>query len=153
MSTAGTMLPQYSKFRGPQMSDQIQWNEQDHRDGMTGKAVIADIHIHVQDCDGDTADWDLKRGDEYLAMGNVVATDDDYEAAKDEAELVARSILNAEERNAFMKSGAWINRDRIDRLQEEVWELENSYGEGSYQDGLTRDRIKCLNDQIDELRK
>ena len=85
------------------------WRIRDHRDGETATASVGDLKLHVQDCDGDSSDWEIMRGDACLAMGNDHGHEPyHFDAAKALCETVARAIVNADERNAFLLSDTWL---------------------------------------------
>lgn len=85
------------------------WRVRDHRDGETARATVGDLQLFVQDCDGDCSDWDITRGETYLAIGQESGHEPyHFDAAKAKCEEVARTILAAEERNAFLKSDTWL---------------------------------------------
>lgn len=89
------------------------WRIRDHRDGEVGTAEVGDLKLRVQDCDGDCSDWEITRGETYLAIGKEDGhAPYHFEAAKEECEKAARAILRADEMNAFLKSDAWLNRER-----------------------------------------
>lgn len=47
----------------------IEWRYRETRDSEFATARVKGFEIQVQDCDGDFSRWQIKRGDQYIVMG------------------------------------------------------------------------------------
>lgn len=55
--------------------EKLDWKWREHRDGDIGHARFKCFDLGIQDCDGDFARWDIKRGQIYVAVGEERDTD------------------------------------------------------------------------------
>lgn len=86
------------------------WRYSESRDSEIARSEAGDLKLRVEDCDGDASDWEVTRNGDWLAMGseNDHAPLYHFEAAKAKCELVARAIIEADGRNAFLKSDTYL---------------------------------------------
>lgn len=83
----------------------LQWKYRSTRDSEYARARFKCFEINVQDCDGDFSRWDIKRGDQYVAMGELTGiTPYHMDAAKELAEKVLAHLWRAVEMNDFVQN-------------------------------------------------
>ncbi|WP_375274444.1 hypothetical protein [Methylorubrum thiocyanatum] len=80
-------------FETAEDASRLKWQFTDHRDGETARFAVCGLHVHVQDCDGDYAEWSIRKG----RRGPVVAegTTRDFFASLHNAEIALRSVIAA----------------------------------------------------------
>jgi hypothetical protein len=94
------------------MTEQIdlKWKWRENRDGDIGNARYKCFDIRIQDMDGDAAEWSIKRGDLYVAIG----TERDIEPAQAKVMEILAYLSRAVDFNDF------IARERRRRIREEA---------------------------------
>lgn len=81
----------------------LEWQYRETNDSEYATARAKGFEIQVQDCDGDMSRWHIKRGDQYLAMGEVGGIDPYHmDAALKLATDVFGHIWQAVEMNDFV---------------------------------------------------
>lgn len=84
----------------------LQWEYRETRDSEYGRAKFKCFEINVQDCDGDFSRWDIKRGGQYVAVGETGGSKDEYhfDAAHRIAAEVLKHLWRAVEWNDFVQN-------------------------------------------------
>lgn len=71
--------------------EKLNWKWRETNDSEYGRAKFKCFEINVQDCDGDLTRWDIKRGDQYVAVGETFGSKGEYHL--DAAMRIARETL------------------------------------------------------------
>jgi DnaJ-class molecular chaperone len=82
---------------------EIEWRYRENQDSEFAEAEIADLQVLAQDCDGDFSYWHVKRGETFLAAGEIRWSGELYhfDVAMERTVEVAKAILQAERHNSM----------------------------------------------------
>lgn len=81
------------------------WKYRETNDSEFARARFKCFEIEVQDCDGDMSRWHIKRGDQYVAMGDLYGIKPyHFDAAKKLAQDVLAHLWQAVEMNDFVQN-------------------------------------------------
>lgn len=81
------------------------WKYRETRDSEFADAKFKGFAIQVQDCDGDMSRWHIKRGDQFIAMGELGSVSPYHmDAAMKLAEEVLGHLWRAVEMNDFVQN-------------------------------------------------
>lgn len=83
----------------------LEWKYRETRDSEFADAKFKCFQIQVQDCDGDMSRWHIKRGDQYVAMGELGGNEPYHmDAAMTLAAEVLAHLWRAVEMNDFVQN-------------------------------------------------
>lgn len=84
----------------------LEWKYRETNDSEYARARFKCFEINLQDCDGDMTRWDIKRGDQYVAMGEIGGHTPVYhfEAAEKLALETLQHLWRAVEMNDFVQN-------------------------------------------------
>jgi hypothetical protein len=85
---------------------ELHWKYRETQDSEFADANHRCFSIQVQDCDGDTSRWHIKRGDQYVAVGEERSVGDVYhlDHAMATAIMVLGYLVKAADLNDFVKN-------------------------------------------------
>jgi hypothetical protein len=88
------------------LADDLHWKHRSTRDSEFAEAKHKCFTIQVQDCDGDMSRWHIKRGDQYVAVGEECSVNGVYhmDHAMAMAVTVLGYLVKAVDLNDFVKN-------------------------------------------------
>lgn len=82
---------------------ELRWMHRSTRDSEFATARVKGFEVQVQDCDGDFSRWHIKRGDQYIVMGECGGFSPYHmDAAVTVATVAWRQVWAAVEMNDFV---------------------------------------------------
>lgn len=82
----------------------LDWRWRETRDSEYATARYRGFDIQVQDCDGDLSRWHIKRGDQYIAMGETDGNEQYHmDVAMAQAAQVMGYIWGAVDMNDYVR--------------------------------------------------
>lgn len=81
------------------------WKYRETNDSEYADAKFKGFAIQVQDCDGDMSRWHIKRGDQFIAMGELGSIQPyHFDAAQALAQEILGHLWRAVEMNDFVQN-------------------------------------------------